>query len=318
MSGAKPDPPKLPPLLMTPNYRPRRRFLRSWRIWAIAGVIVVAVTAGVIDVSLAAKHHKRPSPSSVATASRAHRGRAEANPLDSRAMRSLLAHRADRVGIAVENLRTKKFFWYHPGRREQTASIVKVDILETLLRQAMVANKPLDEETAETAQGMIENSDNDDATDLWNQVGAASGISAYNAQAGLKDTSPNTQGYWGETLTTAPDQIALLKQLVIRHSLLNRASQSYQLGLMSNVEADQRWGVSGGVPSSAQIALKNGWLPLTGDDWQINSIGRIKGDGRWYLIAVLTTGNPTEGYGIDTIESISALVWKALTPRPSS
>jgi beta-lactamase class A len=318
MSGAKPDPPKLPPLLMTPKYRPRRRFLHSWRIWAIAAVIVGAVTAGVIDVSLAAKHHKRSSSGSVASGSRANKGAAEANPLDSRAMRSLLAHRSDRVGIAVENLLTKKFFWYHPGRREQTASIVKVDILETLLRQAMVANKPLDEETAETAQGMIENSDNDDATDLWNQVGGASGISAYNAQAGLKDTSPNTQGYWGETLTTAPDQIALLKQLVIRHGLLNRASQSYQLGLMSNVEADQRWGVSGGVPSSAQIALKNGWLPLTGDDWQINSIGRIKGDGRWYLIAVLTTGNPTEGYGIDTIESISALVWKALTPRPSS
>jgi hypothetical protein len=318
MSGAKPDPPKLPPLLMAPNYRPRRRFLRSWRIWAIAAVLVVAVTAGVIDVSLAAKHHKRPASSSAAAASGAHKGRAEVNPLDSRAMRSLLAQRTDRVAIAVENVWTKKFFWYHPGRREQTASIVKVDILETLLRQAMVANTPLDEETAETAQGMIENSDNDDATDLWNQVGAASGISAYNAQAGLKDTSPNTQGFWGETLTTAPDQIALLKQLVIKHGLLNRASQDYQLGLMSNVEADQRWGVSGGVPSSAQIALKNGWVPITGGDWQVNSIGRIRGDGRWYLLAVLTDGNPTEGYGIQTIESISALVWKALTPLPRS
>jgi beta-lactamase class A len=312
MSGSAPDPPKLPPLLMVPPHRSRRRSARSPRIWAVGVVVVLAATAGAIDVSLAAKHHKHPSAPAIARSSAKHKARRGKNPLTTGAMRSLLAHRSDQVGIAVENLRTKKLFWYHPGRREQTASIVKADILETLLRQAMDANRPLSEETAETAQGMIENSDNDDATDLWNQDGGASGIAAYNAKAGLKDTSPNTDGYWGETLTTAPDQIALLKQLVIHNGLLNRASQSYQLGLMSNVEADQRWGVSGGVPSSAQIAIKNGWLPLTGNDWQINSIGRIKGDGRWYLIAVLTTGNPTEGYGIQTIESISALVWKAL------
>jgi beta-lactamase class A len=274
-------------------------------------LVALAATAGAIDVSLA-KHHKHPSSASSASSPGKHKSHAGTNPLTTGAMRSLLAHRSDQVGIAVENLLTKKFYWYHPGRREQTASIVKVDILETLLRQAQDSNQPLGEETAETAQGMIENSDNDDATDLWNQVGGASGIGAYNAKAGLKDTSPNTGGYWGETLTTAPDQIGLLKQLVIHNGLLNRASQRYQLGLMSNVEADQRWGVSGGVPSSAQIALKNGWLPLTGGDWQVNSIGRIKGDGRWYLIAVLTTGNPTEAYGIQTIESISSLVWKAL------
>lgn len=315
MAGGKPDPPKLPPLLMVSHQRAGRRFLRSPRIWALGVVVVLAATAGAIDVSLAAKHHKHPSSGTAVTGStRKRKSPSGPDPLTTRAMVSLLAHRSDQVGIAVENLLTKQYFWYHPGRREQTASIIKVDILETLLRQAMVAHRPLGEETAETAQGMIENSDNDDATDLWNMDGGASGIAAYNAKAGLKDTSPNTQGYWGETLTTAPDQIALLKQLVIRHGLLDRASQRYQLGLMSNVESDQQWGVSGGVPSSAQIALKNGWLPINNDgtDWQINSIGRIKGDGRWYLIAVLTTGNPSEAYGIQTIESISALVWKTL------
>jgi hypothetical protein len=282
---------------------------RSVRFWAVLVVTVAAAVAGAIDVSLA--HRKAPVKITAATDKR-RSSRPKTNPLRTRAMRTLLSHRAGQIGIAVENLHTGKLWWYHPGYREQTASIVKVDILETLLRHAMDANTPLGEETAETAQGMIENSDNDDATDLWNQVGGASGIAAYNAKAGLTATSPNTDGYWGETLTTAPDQITLLKQLALPHGLLNRASQDYQLGLMSNVESDQRWGVSGGVPSSARIALKNGWLPLSGGDWQINSIGRIKGDGRWYLIAVLTTGDPTEEYGIDTIEAISALVYRAL------
>jgi len=62
------------------------------------------------------------------------------------------------------------------------------------------------------------------------------------------------------------------------------------------------------------VALKNGWLPLdsAGDDWQVNSIGWISGLGRDYLLAVLTTGNPTEQYGIDTIDRLAALVWQHL------
>jgi hypothetical protein len=40
----------------------------------------------------------------------------------------------------------------------------------------------------------------------------------------------------------------------------------------------------------------------------------VDGDGRNYLIAVLTDGNPTEAYGIDTVNAISAIVWPSLTP----
>ena len=47
----------------------------------------------------------------------------------------------------------------------------------------------------------------------------------------------------------------------------------------------------------------------------MNSIGRIKGDGRWYLIAVLTDDNSSEQYGIDTIQGISSIVWHGLTPK---
>jgi hypothetical protein len=273
-------------------------------------VLVVTIGAGVagaIDVSVA--HRKAPATTTADSAQRS--ARAKTNPLRSSAMRTLLSHRSGRIAIAVESLPAGRLYWYHPGVREQTASIMKVDILETLLRQSIVAHQPLSEQTTDLAQGMIENSNNDDAQDLWDQEGGASAVASYNAAAGLRATSPNTAGYWGLSWTTAPDQVALLKQLVAPHGLLDRGAQDYQLGLMSNVESDQRWGVSGGVPSSARIALKNGWLPLTGNDWQVNSIGRIRGDGRWYLIAVLTTGDPTEAYGIDTIEAISALVWKA-------
>ena len=182
----------------------------------------------------------------------------------------------------------------------------------------MVSHSPLDQETAEVVRGMIEDSDNGDATQLWDRVGGASGISAYNKLVGMNQTDPNTDGYWGETTTSALDQIKLLRQLVDKHGLLDSASRRYQLGLMKNVVSGQNWGVSGGIPAGVSVALKNGWLPLSSDtDWEINSIGRIKGEGRWYLIAVLTAHDPSEEYGIDTIEGISSLVWRALRSRVS-
>jgi beta-lactamase class A len=243
------------------------------------------------------------------------------DPLTRKAMRAFLSARKGSISMAVRDLVTGQEWLYNPGARDQTASIMKVDILETLLRQSEVANTPLDDDTADTVQGMIENSDNDEATALWNQVGGSSAIAAYNASAGLTATDLNTQGYWGESTTSAADQIRLLDELVAPAGLLNKASQSYQLGLMENIEADQDWGVSAGVPSGVSVALKNGWVPLTSNtDWEVNSIGRVRGDGRYYLIAVLTAHDPGQDYGIDTIQGISPQVWSDLrepTPRSS-
>ena len=128
------------------------------------------------------------------------------------------------------------------------------------------------------------------------------------------DTTPNEAGYWGLTTTTAADQVQLLKKVAYPNSLLTDASRNYELGLMTNVDPDQAWGVSSGVGAGATIAIKNGWLPLDSGGWQINSIGYIHGDGRDYLVAVLTDGQATEADGIDAIEGLSDLIWKALAP----
>ena len=92
-----------------------------------------------------------------------------------------------------------------------------------------------------------------------------------------------------------------------------RDSGQFALGLMEDVTASQAWGVSGGVPAGVSVALKNGWLPF-GGGWHINSVGRIRGEGRWYLIAILTSEDPSEDYGIETASAISSLVWRALAP----
>jgi beta-lactamase class A len=227
------------------------------------------------------------------------------------------------VLAAVYDLRTGQTWQFGQGQPQDEASVVKLDVLETLLAERGRGGTELSAGDRTLAEQMIEDSDNDAATSLWDEVGGASGIRSFNTSAGLADTVPsscvNCPGFpwpgWGLTTTIPGDQLTLLRTLVEPNSLLTNPERSYALSLMENVTPDQRWGVSGGVPAQATVALKNGWLPLNSanNNWQINSVGWISGSGRDYLIAVLTTGNPTEQYGIDTIDQLAAMVWNAMT-----
>ncbi len=232
---------------------------------------------------------------------------------------SYLSSRAGAVLAAVYDLRTGQTWRLGRGQPQDEASVVKLDVLETLLAERGRSGTELSAGDQTLAGQMIEDSDNDAATSLWYEVGGASGIRSFNSAAGLADTAPsscvNCPGFpwpgWGLTTTIPGDQLTLLRALVEPNSLLTNAERGYALSLMENVTPAQRWGVSGGVPAQATVAHKNGWLPLNSadSDWQINSVGWISGSGRDYLMAVLTTGNPTEQYGIDTIDELGAMVW---------
>jgi hypothetical protein len=243
------------------------------------------------------------------------------DPLGSAAA-SYVSTRDGVVLAAVYDLRTGQTWQFGRGQPQDEASVVKLDVLETLLAERGRSGTELSASDRTLAEQMIEDSDNDAATSLWDEVGGASGIRSFNTSAGLADTVPsscvNCPGFpwpgWGLSTTIPGDQLTLLRTLVEPNSLLTNTERSYALSLMENVTPDQRWGVSGGVPDQATVALKNGWLPLNSanSNWQINSVGWISGSGRDYLIAVLTTGNPTEQYGIDTIDQLAAMVWNQM------
>ena len=265
----------------------------------------------------AAQAQSSPAPSPRAAAAAGHR-----DPFGAAAA-SYLSGRAGTVLAAVYDLRTGRAWHLGQGPPQAEASVVKLDVLETLLAErAQGDGTGLSASERTLAAQMIEDSDNDAATSLWYAVGGAARIRSFNARAGLTQTAPSScvvcPGFawpgWGLTTTTPDDQIALLRQLVTPSSVLPRAAREYALSLMQDVTPAQRWGVSGGVPAQVTVALKNGWLPLhgTGSDWQINSVGWISGGGRNYLMAVLSTGNPSEQYGIDTIDELAATVWQRM------
>ncbi|WP_308409563.1 serine hydrolase [Streptomyces sp. A3M-1-3] len=181
-----------------------------------------------------------------------------------------------------------------------TASIVKVDILATLLLQAQDAGRALTAQERTHAASMIQNSDNAATTVLWDTIGGAAGLDAANERLGLTATSAGRDGNWGLTLTTAEDQLILLNAIFGTESVLTRTDRQYIENLMENVASGQDWGVSAADTSAA---LKNGWLPRTATGlWDINSIGRVHVDGRDCVIAVLSDGNRTQAEGIALVE----------------
>jgi beta-lactamase class A len=218
------------------------------------------------------------------------------------------------VAVTVDDLTTGTKAAYSGTQEFVTASIVKADILSTLLYQAQQSGQPLSSQDQALATTMIENSDNDAASDLYAEVGGPAAIDQANQLFGLTDTTAGTAGEWGLTSTTTDDQIQLLRLMFTQPSVLTDQSQAYIQALMSQVESDQQWGVPAAADDGSQFMVKNGWLPdPTTGLWEINSIGQVVHDRQHMLIAVLSEGNDTEDSGISLVESVAEAAADAMS-----
>ena len=211
--------------------------------------------------------------------------------------------------VSVYDRVTGVYCEFNGSKDFDSASIVKAIIMAALLRWHQETKKPLSAWEKSEATLMITQSDNDAATDLWDELGM-SNMQHFLNLAGMGETKLGQDGEWGLTKVTAHDEMLLLKLLTAPNSVLDASSRSYQLGLMAHVTSWEAWGVTAGTPSGVTWHVKNGWLPdATG--WHINSIGTFSGHGKDYMIAVLsdnTDMNDDEQYGINTIEDIARFV----------
>ncbi|MDQ1426610.1 MAG: hypothetical protein QOK39_86, partial [Acidimicrobiaceae bacterium] len=113
-----------------------------------------------------------PTPKAAALAAPA---AATATPFEG-AIQNYLAGRAGAASVAVFDVTDGATYTVAPQSSFITASIVKADILSTLLRQAQSAGRALTSQEQATATQMIEISDNNAATALWNEVGRGPGV----------------------------------------------------------------------------------------------------------------------------------------------
>ena len=274
--------------------------------------------------------------------------RSGATPLDG--ICEYLDGREGEVQVALYDKKAERSYRVSTGDQKQyTASIVKVDILAKWLRNLQKDRAKIPGDIPYSIrylmQNMIQHSDNVAATSLFYFGGGCEALTRFNKLIPLDATKVacETQGYygWGNTETTAADQVDLLKVLAYDKPkrVLQDDARNYALDLMQSVQPDQRFGVSCGPwgtscnpPNYAQpvpdvtVALKNGWKtlptctqPIDQCPWQVNSDGWVKGQGRNYVLSVLTTDDPvgTGGvygfnYGIDTTQNVSQRVWDNL------
>ncbi|MDO0939399.1 serine hydrolase [Streptomyces sp. DG2A-72] len=230
-----------------------------------------------------------------------------------RALRPVLPGSDRRLAVAVLALDSadQEVASYGQDAAFDTASIIKVGILATLLLQAQDEERELTAAERRSAEAMIRTSDNDATNVLWRAIGEAEGLDTAGERLGLSSTRGGPGMRWGLTQTTATDQVKLLRAIFARGPAalarppegLNEASRACIRELMGSIAQDQDWGVSAAGSPGSRWALKNGWLRRTTTGlWVINSVGQVTVHGRRYLVSVLSSGNASIKSGISLVE----------------
>jgi beta-lactamase class A len=224
----------------------------------------------------------------------------------------IAAHAGEAVSVAAVDTSTGASYSAGSSAGIWTASVYKLLVLEAVLWQHEQSGEPLDDGTADEAQTMIENSDNVAGYELFEAIGGDAGLASGASALGLRSVVPGVSDPAFTTIDAA-DGVRLLTNLV-EPGPLDEASRSYALDLMSQVESDQRWGVSVVADTGTVFANKNGWLSVDDDNgpgeddagrWIVNSVGVVTVTGQQVLMAVLTEHNPDMDSGVDLVQSLA-------------
>lgn len=188
------------------------------------------------------------------------------------------------------------------------ASVAKVYIMAAFLDTLWKRGVQPSEEDRALLDDMIRYSDNEAASALWKRIGREKGLHAFLASKGLRPLNLlEGQDSWGTMYATAGEVSEMLWRLA-GGGLLDPASTSVALDLLSNVWEEQRWGVSAGVKQRGDVVmLKNGWYPED-DGWRVNSAGVVEKGDNFYVLVIMAY--PTDGFeeGVSLVESIARRV----------
>ncbi|MEU8588029.1 serine hydrolase [Streptomyces sp. NPDC048664] len=228
-----------------------------------------------------------------------------------------LAGREGTVAVGLYDRSTSTSCSLRSTSAYDSASVVKVTVLSALLWDAKKSNRYLTDHEADLATAMITQSDNDATSALWKQLGSAK-VQGFLSAAGMTQTTPGADGYWGLTQITVQDEQKLLALVTAKNAVLSDNSRAYIQKLMGQVDPSQRWGTPAGAPSGVSVHVKNGWLQRATHGWRVHSVGTFSGLGHDYTITVLTQDNSTMDYGVATIQKVATAIHKDLVPTASA
>jgi hypothetical protein len=89
-------------------------------------------------------------------------------------------------------------------------------------------------------------------------------------------------------------------------SLIPREFVGYARILLSTIDPSQSWGIPViARPLGYQTFFKDGSIPTPLGE-AVHQVDRLVGHGRTFSVAVMTDGDPSMRYGIDTIGGVAA------------
>ncbi|HEY7049749.1 MAG TPA: serine hydrolase [Jatrophihabitantaceae bacterium] len=227
------------------------------------------------------------------------------------------------VSVAALNTKTGARFTYGATTGMRTGSVAKLFLLEAVLLQHQDDGTQLSDYEMDLATPMIENSDNKAEYSLFLDAGGNEALEDAFPRLGLDHTVPGISDP-ALTTTDSADGVTLVDNLVRTNGPLNAYSRSLALGLMRNVESDQRWGVSAAADRGSTVALKNGWLSVDNDNdasenddgrWLVNSVGVVTVRGQQVVLAAFTQHGPDFVSGVHLVESLVKTITPAVVAR---
>lgn len=281
----------------------RRPLLR--RTLAASAALLLPLTAGCAGVTASEQVNSAAEPTTKAAPSD-ELPEQEAAQLEA-ALAGYAAASDVTFSAAVYEAGSGRAWYYNPEGSYLEASLVKVPILLTLLRQATEEDRELTPEEEYLTVMMIEYSDNEATTALYRELGGAEALARTYELLGVSETAASET--WGGNDTVVADQLKIARAVLDGVDWISSDLQDYAVELMENVEDGQKWGISAGVPDdSADIALKNGWLQDDNLAWNVGSVGFVRADGTEYAVVVLTAGTATMEDGVSVVEDVAGVI----------
>ena len=183
-------------------------------------------------------------------------------------------------------------------RRYVSASVVKVMLLAAELDRLRAEGLPLDSGTRGVLSAMITYSDNDAADSIYYRVGDA-GLFAVARRAGMRDFT--VSGYWANAQISARDMAGFMDRL---DRVLIGPDAEFAAGLLTAIVPAQRWGIPAAAPEGWRVRFEGGWRG-TERGQLVHQVARLERGRREIAVTVLTDGQPTMAYGIETVREIA-------------
>jgi hypothetical protein len=209
---------------------------------------------------------------------------------------------AGRKGIKGFAVMTSEGRMYgsHVHRRFVSASVVKAMLLVAYLRKLDAENRGLDSYSRSLLHPMIHVSDNNAATKVWEIVGDHR-LRRLAKRASMTDFS--IHGIWANAMISAADQARFFFEM---RRLLPHQFRHYADHELSHIVGYESWGIPAVArPRGWKAYFKGGWRS-TSRGQLVHQVARLTRHHERIALAVMTDGDPSMAYGIQTIEGTTA------------